>query len=109
MYYDKPHKINKSRSRLWHVLSPFYLLHSGFVITFFSIAVYCPDGEQLVPSGDDCELCPRGTYKDNNEGALNPCKNCPEGVTTSRNGSTSIQNCNIGTLVLMMFSHKLHS
>ena len=68
-------------------------------------ADFCPDGQQLISTDDECELCPRGTYKDNKDGKLNNCTTCPEGFTTQDIGSDNILSCNIGkvSLTINMF------
>ncbi|XP_059167128.1 proprotein convertase subtilisin/kexin type 5-like [Physella acuta] len=53
----------------------------------------CPPGTQLNSSINQCDLCPRGTYRD---GTLqDQCKSCPTNATTLKEGSESSDSCNI--------------
>jgi len=56
------------------------------------LTVFCPDGYQVV-FNTSCQVCPRGTYKDNRGGVFGTCKDCPEGKTTLYEGSTSKREC----------------
>lgn len=52
----------------------------------------CEDGQQLSINGD-CEVCPVGQYR--LRGQDRGCKECPEGRTTNRAGSRTIEDCNL--------------
>ncbi|KAI0233726.1 hypothetical protein LSAT2_016060 [Lamellibrachia satsuma] len=54
----------------------------------------CPSGRELDETTGDCDLCPRGFYKD--QAQHFNCQQCPTGLTTQSTGSTSASDCNQG-------------
>lgn len=53
----------------------------------------CAAGLQLSLTGQ-CDPCPRGSYRTKGMAA---CQQCPPGRTTPNFGSTSIDQCSLGT------------
>jgi hypothetical protein len=65
--------------------------------TFLYLTVYCPPGREVLSAkGKTCRLCPRGTYRSNNENEiLKPCQNCTAGNTTETTERTRADECSI--------------
>ncbi|KAJ8300893.1 hypothetical protein KUTeg_022412 [Tegillarca granosa] len=62
----------------------------NFVFQTFSCAS-CPTGTFFNKTADNCVKCPIGKYQDE-DGSLD-CKQCPEGTSTVKNGTTNSSLC----------------
>ena len=53
----------------------------------------CPTGQQLTSLSNNatCEQCAKGTYR--TKGREMACLSCPQGFTTSRTGSATVDEC----------------
>jgi len=70
-------------------------------VDFIFLTVFCADGWQVI--GDNqCEPCPKGTYKDSKEDVFSLCTPCPLGYTTAQIESTSRYDCKIGIIVILV-------
>ena len=60
-------------------------------IYIFHLTGGCPTGTFYNDSSTDCQMCPIGTYQD--EEFQFECIPCIEGYTTKTTGSKSLDNC----------------
>ncbi|XP_052765018.1 uncharacterized protein LOC128206514 isoform X2 [Mya arenaria] len=56
--------------------------------------MYCPSGQQMTSNG--CQSCPRGYYRDENDGLFLPCKMCDIEFITPGVGAISENQCIVG-------------
>lgn len=69
-----------------------------FVGMFVSVTVFCSDGYEAHDVGTAnpyCQICPVGTFKNNNAGYYGMCTPCPGNYRTPSEGSTSELQCTI--------------
>ena len=75
--------------------------HKVFDGSFPSLYSGCGTGYHSVypdPLSCECVPCPTGSYNDKN--FTDSCTECPEGLTTSQEGSINISQCQMGKLDL---------
>ena len=82
---------------LFHGVNPLpFIQHRGYVFILSVLLVNCDSGWQLNETIGQCELCPRGFYRDKAQTFY--CQMCPRHLITHGKGATLESDCRQGTL-----------